>query len=633
MRAPLTSSLFLAVVFAVTICLASANSVEPEEEIKPNPPCTVRVWVRAEDLSPNHVSRGELRIKAPQKECAQQIASVALRLQLDEFGEFKHLKEGAVLPEVLPSNESASTEYTSWMGDDVVYNYQAHDDGLSDPELWTIMAEERRAWTTEAILLQDPDLSEPIITPFTVAVPAVDYPAVVEKYRGHVLAGRPFAQHSFSDLSYRYIAIITFSDGHTENILAGYTAFIPSSGTDAGYQPPSAPFTRNVTFENPCTGDNPRQKEREQMIEKCLPRDQRSVFAAEVTVESGKTVAQGLSFLAKPSVTEPNLIPGQTLKGRVAIHTLKDGATTLSDIYVSVEMISRDRWAEAQTSIDGDSACSSIGSAPCQTFAEQLSSESNGYSSVFTESGGGDWSNISLPHNGAHGVLTSSDPHFSFALEIPRQAPVDFVSYYSSIENLLQLDLTVLYSVDVARCIHSRPIVESLEKEEDAATTEDGLWDMWTPVGESSVSPFKYFRSLTMEATLPITIVRSEPSKQATANYLLPKGAVAPVLRSGLQMDMPASFPSAEPFFVVEDIVNTSARLMRPGSTDLSLRRNGILTLPDYPDPTKNYRRGNYVGVLWKKKEVAEERGIWPSRDEKVLHEGDSQRPLTDPLS
>ncbi|KAJ7696429.1 hypothetical protein B0H17DRAFT_893479, partial [Mycena rosella] len=50
-------------------------------------PCEVRAWVRAEDLSPEHVSHGELRIKVPRAQCTQQIASVALRLQLDEFSE------------------------------------------------------------------------------------------------------------------------------------------------------------------------------------------------------------------------------------------------------------------------------------------------------------------------------------------------------------------------------------------------------------------------------------------------------------------------------------------------------------------------------------------------------------------
>ncbi|KAJ7811990.1 hypothetical protein B0H14DRAFT_2377891, partial [Mycena olivaceomarginata] len=117
--------------------------------------CSVRAWVRAEDLSPDHVSRGELRIKVTRVECANQIASVALRLQLDEFGEFKYLKNGAVLPAVQPTNQSAPDGYTDWGGSDIVYDYKAHDDGLGDPELWTVKAEERRAWTTEATLVDN----------------------------------------------------------------------------------------------------------------------------------------------------------------------------------------------------------------------------------------------------------------------------------------------------------------------------------------------------------------------------------------------------------------------------------------------------------------------------------------------
>jgi hypothetical protein len=69
---------------------------------------------------------------------------VALRLQLDEFGEFKFLKKGAVLP---AANQSA--------GGGVLYDNQALYDGLSNPDLWTVKAEERRAWMTEATLLEN----------------------------------------------------------------------------------------------------------------------------------------------------------------------------------------------------------------------------------------------------------------------------------------------------------------------------------------------------------------------------------------------------------------------------------------------------------------------------------------------
>jgi hypothetical protein len=103
-----------------------------------------------------------------------------------------------------------SVGYADWTGSDVVYDYQAHDDAMSDPEFFTVKAEERRAWTTEAILLENnPDLSKPIVTPFTVTVPAVNYPPVINRYRQ--LNG-PIARHSFSDLGYRYIAVRLISN-------------------------------------------------------------------------------------------------------------------------------------------------------------------------------------------------------------------------------------------------------------------------------------------------------------------------------------------------------------------------------------------------------------------------------------
>ncbi|KAK7012841.1 hypothetical protein R3P38DRAFT_1561293 [Favolaschia claudopus] len=322
MRPPLASLLLTA---AFTVHLASAGSFE-DSGTDTSQPCSVRAWVRAEDLSPGHVSRGDLRIKVTRQECAQQIASVTLRLQLDEFGEVKYLKEGAVLPEVRPSNESASTEYSSSMGGDVVYDYQAHDDGLNDPELWTIKAEERRAWTTEAILLTDPDLSQPVITPFTVAVPAVNYPPVIRKYR-HLRP--PVGRHSFTDLGYRYIAVVTFTDGRIENIPVGHTAFIPSDSSSQMHV--QSPFTWNLTFQDhKCIGCvHPRKKEHQETLETCLPKAQRSVFSAEVTLDNGKVAT-----------------PGQTLTGRVTVYKLKNGATTLSDISVHLQSTSREQWAQ-----------------------------------------------------------------------------------------------------------------------------------------------------------------------------------------------------------------------------------------------------------------------------------------------
>ncbi|KAJ7137746.1 hypothetical protein C8R44DRAFT_336242 [Mycena epipterygia] len=140
---------------------------------------------------------GELRVKVSRSECAHQIVSVALRLQLNEFGELVFLRAGVVLPEPRQAvNETVP-------GSDVVYDYQPYADAMSDPELWNVRAEERQVWVTETMLLDDnpgmwldfksyfainiesslADLTHPIVTPFTVAVPAVNYPPATQRYR------------------------------------------------------------------------------------------------------------------------------------------------------------------------------------------------------------------------------------------------------------------------------------------------------------------------------------------------------------------------------------------------------------------------------------------------------------------
>ncbi|KAK7012838.1 hypothetical protein R3P38DRAFT_3208958 [Favolaschia claudopus] len=591
--------LFLTI--GVAVYLVSADLVG-DEEIQP---CTVQAWVRAEDLSPNHVSRGELRIKVSKEECADLIASVALRLQFDEFGQVKHLKNGAVLPEVRPSYESASTEFTGGTGDEVVYDYQAYDDSLIDSELWTIEAEERSSWMTEAILLQNPDVSKTILTPFTVAVPAVNYPAVVSKYRNLYNYG-PVAQHAFSDLGYRYTTIVTFVDGRIKEIPSGHTAFIPSSERHV-----QSPLTWNLTFEESkcrrCEAPSNLYHKYEELLEKCLPKDQRSAFTAEITIDSGKVAAAG-----------------QTLKGLITVHTTKHGTTIPSDIFVYVQPVSRDHWAHGRAAAAGDSACPSAWSGLCnQQFVEgQIYSQSERHSHyVFEEKD--DKKVVCYPSlsHGYEEAITSSNSRITFEFSLPADAPVDTVSYYSGIENFLNVELTVLHSLDVARCLN--PGRDFLDNEDDPAAIEEGLWDTWTRLGSpaGSESDSIFYRQMTLHAMVPITVVGPDASDQSFAHYLEPNGAVAPLLRSGFQMDMPASFAAAKPLITAEAIAETSARLLQPAQNRYSLEYRG-------PDPTYRYQGGDYVGLLWRKKVVAEAKGIWPLRNKELFEESEHQQPL-----
>ncbi|KAF8216750.1 hypothetical protein K438DRAFT_402651 [Mycena galopus ATCC 62051] len=126
------SEIFSLPLLAVAIVLASEVELI---DVQNTEPCTVQAWVHAEDFSPDHISRGELRSKVLRKECANQTASMALRLQLDEFNEVRFLKRSAILFEVRVSNETVLIGLADWTASDVLYDYRAHDDGANDPAL------------------------------------------------------------------------------------------------------------------------------------------------------------------------------------------------------------------------------------------------------------------------------------------------------------------------------------------------------------------------------------------------------------------------------------------------------------------------------------------------------------------
>jgi hypothetical protein len=136
----------------------------------------------------------------------------------------------------------------------------------------------------------------------------VNYPPVI--YRHRSLDG-PVARHAYSDLGYRYFAVrltyfirrkspddsiqvVTFTDGRTEHVRAGHTAFVPAAEVNV-----QAPFTWNTTFkDSSCrSAESPMSKKRAEDMEKCLPEAQRSTFAAEITLEEGNVVRKGTVFL------------------------------------------------------------------------------------------------------------------------------------------------------------------------------------------------------------------------------------------------------------------------------------------------------------------------------------------------
>ncbi|KAJ7137754.1 hypothetical protein C8R44DRAFT_336294 [Mycena epipterygia] len=604
----LWSAAFLPLLVSAALGLLSTSHSRISKASQADGPCTVAAWVRAEDLSPHHIAQGELRVKVSRSECAHQIVSVALRLQLNEFGEFVSLRAGVVLPEPRQAvNETVP-------GSDVVYDYQPYADAMSDPELWNVRAEERQVWVTETMLLDDnPDLTHPIVTPFTVAVPAVNYPPATERYR---LARN--SRHFFSDLTYQYIAIVRYTDGRTVDVPAGYTTFIP----EGSVLPTTTPFSWNTTFVDPCGGDF-----RDTELEKCLPSTQRSEFVAEITLEEGNVVQKG-----------------GVVKGRVSVHSTA-GSTTLSEISVGVWTRYNDHWAEAQAAAAGDTGFSAsttdyryacryaIGSRP-------LDAEASSYAHIFANEHMG-WSGyppLMLVSSG-DSAFTPAHPHFDFEFQVPHDIPVDFASYYTNGENQLLLNLEVLYASEVADCLKKPaplPLKSAAETAAAAvAATEERLWDSHTRVGHpvnltNLATPLKrknYRCLMTLQALMPIIVMGSPAAEAQHVVHYLGPNSTAPVLRRGSQVEV-LNFPATHPVVSEEPLSDTIARLLQPRWQ--SSRYNSS-QLRNIPDLTQSYRQGHYAGLLWKKKVVAEERGILPLIYDAVEPEGgnDQQIPLS----
>jgi hypothetical protein len=423
---------------------------------------------------------------------------------------------------------------------------------------------------------------------------------------------------------------VRFTNGRTEDVLAGHATFVPALQTVNA----KAHFKWNTTFtDSDCyNGDYLAQKKRSEDMEKCLPEAERSIFVAEITLEEGNVVQKGMRVLCTAPTRLIGYSSGQPLKGRVTIHTIRNGSTTMSDISIDARTVQRPQWAHEQAAAGGDAEFYNATSGLCQPgTGRALDAESELFNMIFNETD--DYWRTSRNSKNWEIPLTPAHPYFDFELPIPRDTPIDFASYYTVIENLLQVRLNVLYSPDVAKCIKpdSREWIEDETlTADDAEKVEEGLWNTYVRVGQP-ISDSKWSRTLRLGATVPITIVGTAKPARAVTHYLTP-GAAAPVLQSGSQPKVPALFPVAQPVFTVEALANTSARLMQPGSTDPVQVRQQFMNMTRfnkrYPDPAQDYRPGEFAGLLWKKKIVAEERGIWPVRTE-VVDGGDGQQPLS----
>ncbi|KAJ6495180.1 hypothetical protein C8R45DRAFT_1133466 [Mycena sanguinolenta] len=544
---------------ATLLVAAAAASLLPQDASTGSSACTVEALVRAEDLAPDYVSHGELRIKVWQPHCADSIASVALPLELNEFGEVKHLRPGAVIPEIKKTDNQ-----TLW-----------HDTGGKRHGRGFMAF----AW----------HFSRPLVKPFIVASPAVNYPPSTAYNYRYIDSLSLFKRHAYSNLGYHYTAIVNFTDGRTVHLPAGHTTFRPTSTRPLAPTPSSWNQTFSMHHET-CTADLPQNKEALDRREKCLPESLRSSFIAEITLEDGNVVQRG-----------------QPLKGRVTVHAT-NGSTKMSGISLSFYSAYYPSWGIERATTGGDP----------------------------------DFYQFLCQYSHASEIISADYSSYLFNEEESqnRCGPTLFVILRHQ-HGALALGLTVVYPRDAADCVRGVEKVNEYDRPNDdldlMLQTEERLWNSYTPINAiipsepSEPSDRLWERSLYLQAVLPLDVL-GDISERQIDHYLTP-GLPSPILFTSPPPDLVGS-SFARPVITEEPLADTSARLMPSKGTFDPYQYGRDWDFADYdwpeaaPDPAAHYNEGNYVGLLWKKKVIAEEKGILPktSAPQAQGNEGDSQR-------
>jgi len=216
--------------------------------------------------------------------------------------------------------------------------------------------------------------------------------------------------------------------------------------------------------------------------------------------------------------------------------------------------------------------------------------------------------------------LTEQKQYLDFEWEFSEDAIRNFHAYYATSVTSLEINLYVSYP-PAEGCIFGS---EDKEPIEDTNQYEEGLWDDGTPVGQSLKGPDYLAKPLSptqrLVVKIPITLIgaqRSDPSGPPPIHYLTPGVASPVILASPPSSYKDVVFPVSQPTITPEPNENTISRF-------LSSPVRGIAE--SIRDPSQDYFSGSYVGLLWKKKMMAEHmaRVVVLTAEEDALYQGSS---------
>ncbi|KAF8122559.1 hypothetical protein EV363DRAFT_1456389 [Boletus edulis] len=187
--------------------------------VAPVAKCTVQAWVRAPDLAPDTIVRGDARVKTSAG--CPAVETVLLGLRLKERSFVKTLRSPTDR-EWMRSARFDVEQASPW--DDVKF-----DEILANKNLWLIREEERVVFEATRVVYMEQAAFEDyvVVQDFAVLVPSTNFPPALDHLDSKFIMNGDSMEVINIESIYEYFIRVSFANGTTEDISAGFTGFQP----------------------------------------------------------------------------------------------------------------------------------------------------------------------------------------------------------------------------------------------------------------------------------------------------------------------------------------------------------------------------------------------------------------------
>jgi hypothetical protein len=284
-------------------------------------------------------------------------------------------------------------------------------------------------------------------------------------------------------------------------------------------------------------------------------------------------------------------IPGDILKGRVAVHRTTNGSTTAERASVFISSERDNHWARAQAASEGNvKALYSDSCFIATSYGREISSSACHYGAVLGDEGkcNREWRSTACDKK----LSGEENQSLEFEINIFEDLMRGFRVYYMTFEAFFVVHLHIAYPQEVQYCMFGKESVVE-EPYDDADQYEEGLWEEYTPIGQPR-QPHSRLATHRLVAKIYITLVGTQHSDASLFSspppvHYLTSGVASPIILAG-SSSTPTDivFPTLQPIIMPEPLEDTTSRMLSPPGRYMGRRS-------DVPDPTRHYSSGPYA--------------------------------------